>query len=277
MNLPHGIQKQIDKAQTGISQRAVLESNIAYNTALKTNNLYNHIRLFLMDTISQNPMDSIEKILNTEGLTDAWRKFLFDGYTGANDTLKANTLRQATLATGTCQHFGDIAEIQIGLMDAVSVSDSINTDGQMQSSLNTIAACTDACCNIKAQCMLAMANESSSIPLIEDITPGNTAIGMYNENGTMDSEEKPSIMNIYPNPGEASRSVNVELVSENETLENSNIEVYNLSGQVVYQGTFEGSANRITLDTATLHPGIYFVKLSQQGNILEVKKLLVNP
>ena len=79
----------------------------------------------------------------------------------------------------------------------------------------------------------------------------------YKENNTI---------NIYPNPSDD--LINIEI----ENINNVTIEIYNVSGNLIFSKTLNSKVEKI--DISGLSMGMYFVKVRQENNI-KVEKLIV--
>jgi hypothetical protein len=94
-----------------------------------------------------------------------------------------------------------------------------------------------------------------SLSVSEDDTVHLTTVGI--------TKIENLISNIYPNPAET--QLNIDL----KNAGNANVIVYDILGQVVLQETLQGISNKINI--AALSPGMYFVKVYQNGQIHTVK------
>ncbi|MDR2410094.1 MAG: T9SS type A sorting domain-containing protein, partial [Bacteroidales bacterium] len=71
------------------------------------------------------------------------------------------------------------------------------------------------------------------------------------------------ISNIYPNPATTQLTIDLENAGDADAT------IYNMLGQVVLQETLTSMSNKINI--ATLNPGMYVVKLKQNGKVHTVK------
>jgi photosystem II stability/assembly factor-like uncharacterized protein len=79
-------------------------------------------------------------------------------------------------------------------------------------------------------------------------------------------EIREPITRIYPNP--ADNIINIEI----ENPINATIEIYNVSGKLVFSKEFDSKVEKI--DISGLSGGIYFVKVKQKNNV-NVEKLII--
>lgn len=82
-------------------------------------------------------------------------------------------------------------------------------------------------------------------------------------------ENKTLISQIFPNP--ADRFVTITL--EKNAKAGTTVEVFNLLGAKVHSQNVSG--NRLDINTANLHNGIYLVTIKENGKAVETKKLVV--
>jgi hypothetical protein len=89
--------------------------------------------------------------------------------------------------------------------------------------------------------------------------------------------EKTSFLSIYPNPSNGESQIIVELQDLNgEFMENTSIEVFTISGQLITTYQFNGKSNQVFIQTGKIQQGIYLVKLYNNDQLLETQKLLIN-
>ena len=79
-------------------------------------------------------------------------------------------------------------------------------------------------------------------------------------------------LNIYPNPSNG--MITVQMVSGEWLMENCEIEVYDVLGELVYSNTFTIHNSPFTIDLSCLSSGIYSLRM-QTNNSITVKKLVV--
>lgn len=76
-----------------------------------------------------------------------------------------------------------------------------------------------------------------------------------------------SSLNVYPNP--ANNTIQIQYSFTDE----SSIEVTNMQGQLLYISK-PGSVNVFTLDISSLEDGLYFVRITEPGNVTSVRKFI---
>jgi hypothetical protein len=94
---------------------------------------------------------------------------------------------------------------------------------------------------------------------------------MVNENSTEESEPVSHVL-IYPNP--TRDLVNVEYVIEG-TISSSSINIYDLMGKEIYEGTLIGNSGTLVINTSNFKGGIYLVRISNVLGVLNQERLVI--
>ncbi len=128
---------------------------------------------------------------------------------------------------------------------------------------------------VRGEALLAVAFDSLFLALVEPLEQMGSGLRMGQNNSEQQgTAAKESALSIYPNPSDGG-IVNLEIKGD-ERLNNVSIEVYNLTGQLVASYSFSGENRLVTVNTHKLIPGVYFVKLFSNTQLIETKKLLIN-
>lgn len=94
----------------------------------------------------------------------------------------------------------------------------------------------------------------------------------YSEEITVNiKEERNKNFNIYPNPFSDFFVIKSELINQN-----TEFELYDLSGKKVYNYSFQLSNNQCTIKTNNLENGIYFLKINYSDQNYSFSKLILN-
>lgn len=230
MGLPKGTMTQITNAQSGISVMTYLYNEIGFAKSERNGLVNERIRLFLNDTISPNPLDSVALILKDENITFP-RKQLCSSSSSCYMVINDPN-----------------AEQQIVHVD----HDHSNTNH----------------------------DESQFLPIVESIeSTSRSSLRRVGENNFADVEqtEEQSLLTIYPNPSNGVNKVILELeLTEGKTIENATIEVYGITGQLVSSLQFDDNTNRVFIQPDQIKSGMYLIKLYNNGQLCETKKLLIN-
>jgi hypothetical protein len=87
--------------------------------------------------------------------------------------------------------------------------------------------------------------------------------GMYTQSGVGISENSFAAISLYPNP--CTEVLQLNLSENSEAV----ISVYNTAGQLVLSSV--SAQSTVTLNTAALENGVYFVEVNQNGSIARSK------
>lgn len=103
-----------------------------------------------------------------------------------------------------------------------------------------------------------------------DIADSISIVIKYEASATFDVEENDlAFDNIYPNP--VSQILFIELADQN--TRGLTVDLYNLLGSKIR--SVDVTSNRIELNVADLHAGIYMCTISKNGTAIETRKIVV--
>src|SRR5690606_8649769 len=77
-------------------------------------------------------------------------------------------------------------------------------------------------------------------------------------------------LKLYPNPSSGQITI-----SNPNTLNISNIEIYSVLGNLAYQSELNTTANTFSLDLNTLNSGIYLLKITLENGQTTTQKLIM--
>ena len=118
--------------------------------------------------------------------------------------------------------------------------------------------------------------ETSSIPSWDTgIAASMAVINIYDKGSSINRKQQLSDIKLYPNPIARSESLNIFLTDKNQIASGVNIKIIDMSGKTV-DSYSPGGAGTIQYDfDRDIAPGIYFVILERNGEILGKGKLIV--
>ncbi|MCF8445079.1 MAG: T9SS type A sorting domain-containing protein [Crocinitomicaceae bacterium] len=275
LNLPKGIKTQINTAQSGMSAMKYLYNEISYATTERNSIVDERIRLFLNDTIISNPLDSVALILKEEN-RELRKKQLCDTYISKGDTLLSAQTRDSIAFQYGYDNYVKLADIQMELRNTTSSCYIINTDQLIRQEVELVTYDqVDRINAIKGEAYLGLAFDSLFLAVVEPLYEIGSGLRMA-QDGDSESEilEKESSLSIYPNPSNGTQ-VSIEYKGL-ESIENTTIEVYNLSGILVANYQLSSNSNIVSIPSNKLNSGVYFVKLFSNKQLVETKKLIIN-
>ncbi|MBE2189302.1 MAG: T9SS type A sorting domain-containing protein [Candidatus Kapabacteria bacterium] len=277
MSIPNGIKNQINNAQTGVSAMTYLNNEIGFAKSERSGLIDERIRLFLNDTLVQNPLDSVAVILKDENI-EIRKKQLCDAYIGKGETLKALETRDELAIEHGYDNYIKMADVQLGMYNMPSSCFAIITDPGIKQEVESVAYDPNDRINaVRGEALLAVAFDSLFLALVEPLEPIGSGLRMGETgNNGIQQAEKQSMLNIYPNPSDGGSQVVLELqTTDNELMENASIEVYSVTGQLVATHQFNGTGNQVFIQPGKIMPGVYLVKLYNNGQLAETKKLII--
>ncbi len=89
--------------------------------------------------------------------------------------------------------------------------------------------------------------------------------------GTNSPAIENSYINIYPNPASSILNIQGGLKIGSEV----NVEVYDIFGRLVFNSEFINNGNIFSINTSRWQKGLYFVRVSDDKNFSEIKKIVV--
>ena len=262
LNLPNGIQQQINNAQTGVSARLKLEAQITqteFNAQLYTADLINS---FLNDTLIPNPIDSVINVLNVFPRPDA-SKELIQAYIAKGDYTSALSL----INPQPVSDFGELQKLIIQVNQASDKAYSLQTNTTLKTSLEAFANdCNREGC-VYAQALLNLVFNTSYPEL--RILPQ----GLREMQADMASEQTNALESgllIYPNP--ANDEVNI--IFNDTTAATAIVEIHDLLGKLIERVSLKSGVT-FSYNAAFLPKSIYMVSLYIDGELIENKKMVL--
>ena len=281
LNLPKGIQQQIDSAQTGLSLRdgALAQINLAAHEVQSLVSL--KISNYLRDTLNTAlAIDSVIATITTEGrsatATEAIQAHLHKGnYALANQLLTTQELKQGVNDACT------LLRAQTQWQQRPQGAKILVQDKTMLAKLTAIATNYSHPMYAQAQTMLTLAQGANYATLtrLPSVSVGSTH-RVANTVANIDSLTTQTTINVasgekllfttYPNP--AKSEVNFSLQGTNDC--NYTLVITNIYGLVIDRLSLTENS---TTHYATQHliNGLYFVKLYCNGAVISEQKLIV--
>ncbi|MFY9310998.1 MAG: T9SS type A sorting domain-containing protein [Bacteroidia bacterium] len=262
LNLPNGIQQQINNAQTGVSARLKLEAQIAhaeFNAQLYTADIINS---FLNDTLIASPIDSVIKTLTVFPRPDA-SKELVQAYITKGDYTSALSLINSQPVTD----FGELQKLIIQVNQATDKAYSLQTNTTLKANLEAFANnCNREGCAY-AQALLNLVF-NTPYPELRILPQGLRE--MQVDISSEQAIESASGLLIYPNP--ANDEVNI--VFNDTTVTTAIVEIHDLLGRLIEHVSLKPGIP-FKYDTKLLQKSVYMVSLYINGELVENKKLVL--
>ena len=277
MGLPQAILDSIVNNQTGMSAMTNLINEIGFAKSERERLIDTRIRLFLNDTLSASPLDSVALILKNED-SEIRKKQLCDIYITLGDSLKISEMRDSIAAQYGIDNYIKMVDLHQKISAYASANEALRNDTSLKLEVESLAYdFSDEIVGIKAKTWIAAAFDSLFLANIEpldgfegDFTGENT------ESKGMDQLKTQARLSIYPNPSNGSKQIIIELKPlGEERLENAYIGLYTIAGQLLSTQKFEGPEHKLMLTPHHIASGLYLIKLFSTNALIETQKLLI--
>lgn len=269
VNLPKGVTKQVENAQTGTSDRDQLYEQLSFISNERDHFLNRSIGLILTDSTIVNPNDTVSKLLQNEKTRERREQFC-DALICADKEQELETELSEFDSDYGGNNFTGVASIDNKVRQGeIDLSDSTNTSliGLLESyatdSLDQTAA-------VRSEAMLEVMDRFFRFPIVEKLVfeAGGKSM-IFNQDQEVLSDK--SYLKVYPNPTNGT-TITLELV---ESIENGTLVVYNAMGQIVTTKTY-GEHTTVTMETSSLNTGVYFIEVQSNQQEVDRVKLIVN-
>jgi Secretion system C-terminal sorting domain len=266
LNLPNGIQNQINNAQNGISARSAKEAQIIqanYDQKLYIND---KIRDFLNDTIDPNSMDSVLFMYKTYPREDVSCDLL-QVYIAKGDYVKATSIIDSLEALNQLDGYCKFQKLLLELKQAPEKCYKMETDPPTKAAVEDYANDCDkqSCPNAQALLKLVF---NYQYPILRMIPETNHS--MIPQLLTEATNDDSGLLSLYPNP----TTDFLNIVFNNNESDIGVIEIRNVLGELIDKIQIK-NAEAYLYSTQTLEQSIYFVSLYVNGKLLENKKLVL--
>ena len=77
-------------------------------------------------------------------------------------------------------------------------------------------------------------------------------------------------LKLYPNPAK-----DLVIIQHNLEIENATVEVYDISGRIVYKNLLASTSGELQLNTGNYQSGIYLVIVKQNNKVVQLEKLII--
>ncbi|NOX48771.1 MAG: T9SS type A sorting domain-containing protein [Chlorobi bacterium] len=276
--LPDYMKGQILAGRSIVSIREETESRLAAFKLEKAKYFNALARYYLNDTIDpQASLDSLAILLQNENSLPAkYQLAILKGERGAwNEGLEVlnNIPVQFDLALAETESHTRFTAYYALLSDMAQQGKSIvEVDSAQIATLFDIEEAQNGPASVYARNILLALNEMEYDEpiLMPDMMKSTTAMEEYNYL-LGKAKDAPGYIKVKPTP--AKDYVIIEYGLEREVA--SNIEIYDISGNLKYSDSFTNRQDRITIDTRNWKPGVYIVTLKSNGMLVESLKFTI--
>lgn len=265
LNLPNGIQQQINAAQKGISARQAKEIHIIQLNYDKELAISDKIRYFLNDTIETNPVDSIIKVLKTYPRSENSCEIV-GAYVTKGDFVKAQAVVDSLQAINQLDDFCQFQKLILQLNQTLEKCYKMQTDNVLKQQVEAAASdCTkDGCCNAQALLKQVFNYEYEELRMLPE---EERSMQPYTEEETI---EYTNGLSVYPNP--ANDLIN--FMFNSAEAESAIVEVRDVTGRLIESLQMKNGTTT-QLNVSNYENAIYLLYLNINGNLVESKKLVI--
>lgn len=265
-NLPSGVMNIINNAQTGISERQILEGRLDYFKQNAWLTIDDIIRDYLNDTIIENPLDSVALVLKFERREISKCQYIAT-LIAQNELIDAEdeiTLHKQEHG-GVLDNYCKLLEILLDLKKAGESCAALPPDKEVRA--REIADETDknGCAQAQTLLKLAFFEHFEETIILPGEAPENRIA--FFENITTSSQGK---LKVYPNP--FNNSVTLEFFNMN--IPNTEITIMDIYGRIVKTINISEGTTSTTIDLSNQGQGVYFYKVVQFGKTVESGKII---
>jgi len=268
-NLPNGIKNQINAAQVGTSPRQILEGEVDLKFASKSLAMDEIIRIYLNDTIIQDPIDSVIEILEQEIVGNPYLKEILTlAYLQKGNGTKALQIKEELEVELGQNNFSKYVDVALTIGSSCNIKPALCTNASLLDDVEEIAYdALDGKNACYGKNMLYQAHQTFIPVIIEELLSlENRNMQITTPSNTVEEE-----IVIYPNP--TTDILNVQLPAEWNT-DNMTVYLSNFIGQQIMYKEVEGNLT-FTFDLQTLESGIYLLTVVENGILLATKKIIV--
>jgi hypothetical protein len=277
LTIPNGIRKQLTSLQGGASPRLILQQEIALLSSERELLRNEFITTYLLDTTLSHALDSVHQLIEREfeGVNLIKERINFYLLTDQIQ-LAQNELENYAVLVGFDTYYRMVSmAIDAALSAERCLLKLVATDSTTQENVREIAANTNersAC--VSAQALLELAlNE----PYEREIEYLYMQMGMMQtaqeEPTALTASSQPDPVLIFPNP--AANEFSVVIDWESSQLEEVQVSLFSLSGQLVYRAEGQSGHQLHTFDATDIQPGIYLIRVQVNGEDVTTQKLLI--
>lgn len=265
LNLPNGIQQQINVAQKGASAREAKEIHITYTAYYKELAISDKIRYFLNDTLEENPLDSIISVLKKYPRSENSCEVV-GAYITKGEYTKAREVVDSLEAINQLDDFCEFQKIIIALNQTLEKCYKMQTDVILKQQIEAVANdCTkDGCCNAQALLKQVFNYEYEELRMLPE---EERAMLAFEEQNTIESLNG---LTVYPNP--ANNELNFVFNSNEE--ETATVELRDVTGRLLETLQIK-NGTIVQLNVSAYENAIYLLSINVNGKFIESRKLVI--
>lgn len=274
LNLPKGINNQINAAQVGISVRTQQEALVSHHRFERGLAVADLIRYFLMDTTEVNGLDSVIVIIENENWTNVRCK-LVDALIDRGDYTRAIEELDDMQSDPSMASFCEFKRLVIGLNQQIARCYTIRDDETKRNEVEGIANDTQNHDCKNAQSLLTFIFD---MDFPEDIIPPMEGTGQKSMQASNDDsgfsaiQSNQDFVKLYPNPANENLFVEYDL---EDSEANYSLIIHDMLGNQLTQQNLNGGKGLTKVDLGKIPQGIYICSIFMGDQLMENLKFVV--
>lgn len=265
LNLPNGIQSQIDAVQTGVSPRKQLEDEVNYYLQESHYAINNLVRLLLNDTTVPYANEEILKWLEYSRSLDH-KVSLAQAEVTKGDYARAQTLIDSLNAMPAMGDVVTVLQTGKNLKQQNKNWTELKTNTAMKNTFMVIANDSLSAASGFARAALKYAMDIDSYDVVEAENTGNNNNRFLNNTNPLFNEvaaEGEIGLSAYPNPFNNELNVSYKLLNEESEGLLTIVEMG--SGRIMIQQTLKQNKGLLKFNAVNLNAGMYLISITQKN------------
>lgn len=225
------------------------------------------LKQFMFDDLMQNPStnSTLTNFVNQQQYTSV------DVYHEIDSLLANGNINTATAKNSQASQSNDITQTQ-------NTYNNLYINGiNNQSDLDNLSSIADLCPQLFGNAVYQARALLQSITYVSKVYNDSCDNAKVRKSVWLDDE--PTSVSVaggvqaklFPNPNNGSFTLAYDL----KTLTEAKVNIYDISGKLVYIKTIDNLENRININTMNLNNGIYFIQLADDTKLLWTDKLVI--
>jgi len=267
VSLPNGIRNQINAAQTGISLRKNAEDIITDNYAARGYYYNEIIRYYLNDTLNEDGLDSIIKVVRDFDAPDNLCT-ITKAYLAKGDLVKAQETVNDVSLGGICNYLQTLIKIAQQYDNIYSVG----RDMTIKSEVEAIASDKGDATSAGADAILKWVLENPFQEWLEPFHAFHSMTPLVDES-TTSSIADVSEISVYPNP--AHSIVNINYILPDDATQ-AVVNTYDYTGKLINSQSVYGNKGLTTVNVENLANGLYMYSILVNDTVVASQRIVVN-
>ena len=262
---PNGIMKEINKAQTGVSQRATVENRISWLTGQVSFLENSLINLYIEQGNLSDAITYMQQSTNPEVQKQlAWLQISEGNFSDARIALQAVLQYSDALNLEENQNYCTLQNLLLDLAEAGT--DINNISSAQEQTIRDIAAISTGAAYLAKQILYLVYQEEFEFPIVKILPSSLRLIS------DLKSVESTNVYaTIYPNPNNGI----MQLEYSFNDGEDGELVIISITGKEIARYKLNNKNGIFNIPETSLSQGIYFYKVVSSGEIIATDKLVI--